>query len=65
MDCKSFPDLSEKWKKWSCNTELRTVLDIKNLIHMMDGLAEESEDINWQELWKMYEIPTRAEPECI
>ena len=61
----NIPKLPKKWKEWDGNTELRTGLDIQNIINMMDQLAEESEDMTWQELWKKYGLSTLAEPQYV
>jgi hypothetical protein len=58
----NIPKLPKKWKEWDGNTELRNGLDIQNIINMMNQLAEESEDMTWQELWKKYGLSTGAEP---
>ena len=59
----NIPKLSKKWREWDGNTELRIGLDIQETINMIDQLAEESEDMTWQELWERYGLSTAAEPQ--
>ena len=59
----NIPKLSKEWKEWDGNTELRIGLDIQETINMIDQLAEESENMTWEEFWEKYALSTGAEPE--
>ena len=61
----NIPKLSKKWKQWQGNTELRICLDIQETINMIDQLAEEAEDMTWEEFWVKYGLATGAEPEYV
>ena len=56
--------MPKEWSEWDGNTELRIGLDLKDTINMIDQLAEESEDMTWEELWVKYGVSTGAEPDC-
>tara|TARA_Y100001973_G_scaffold94255_1_gene146077 strand:+ start:2297 stop:3526 length:1230 start_codon:yes stop_codon:yes gene_type:complete len=50
------PELSKEWLEWEGYTELREPLDINDSINILETLADETEDMTWQEFYKKYNI---------
>tara|TARA_Y100001968_G_C19353564_1_gene715983 strand:- start:110 stop:1321 length:1212 start_codon:yes stop_codon:yes gene_type:complete len=57
------PKLTKELYEWGGSSELRNPMDLEASISMLDTLAEESEEMEWQEFWLKYGLTTGAEPQ--
>lgn len=52
----NFPVLQPDWDDYSGRTELRSGLKIQETIEMIDCLADECQELGWEEFWLKYDL---------
>jgi hypothetical protein len=59
------PELTSELNQWGGSSELRKPMDIEASIKMLDTLADESEEMEWQDFWFRHGVATEAEPQYV